>query len=126
MKVKKLLPILLLLISFVSFIGCSSGIEIGSSGDNTVTSTTMSYYLFSGTKTRRITVEKDKPVNVACEIETKGGSLDLSITDKDGNSSYTGQDLDTSSFVVTLEEEGNYDLLIKTKSHKGSFHVSWE
>jgi hypothetical protein len=126
MKVRKLLPLLLILISFVSLSGCSSGIEIGSVGNSTSDKINMSYYLFSGTKTRKITVEKDKPVDVSCEIETDRGSLDISITDEEGNSSYQGQDLETNSFIVTLSEEGTYNLLIKAKNHKGGFNISWE
>ncbi len=126
MKVRKLLPLLLILICFVSFSGCSSGIEIGSAGNSTSNKITMSYYLFSGTKSRKITVEKDKPVDVSCEIETERGSLDISITDEAGNSSYTGQDLETNSFIVTLTEEGTYTVVVKAKNHKGGFNISWE
>ncbi|MDF2510985.1 MAG: hypothetical protein K0S04_851 [Herbinix sp.] len=125
MKIRKLLSILLILITLLSFSGCSSGFEIGSVENSTSTKITMSYYLFSGVKTRKITVEKDKPVDVAVEIESEGGSLDLSITDEKGNSSYQGQDLESSSFLVTLSEEGTYTLQIEAKKHKGSFDISW-
>lgn len=126
MKVSKFLSILLILITLLSFTGCRSGFEIGSIENSTSTKITMSYYMFSGTRERKIKVEKDKPVNVVVDIESEGGSLNLSITDEEGNSAYQGNDLETSSFVVTLSDEGTYALQVKAKKHKGNYTISWK
>ncbi|HHV10343.1 MAG TPA: hypothetical protein GXX75_08720 [Clostridiales bacterium] len=128
MKVRKLFPLLLVIITVLGLSGCtkSSSVEIGSLENNTNARTSMSYTLFTGTKTREITVEKDKPIDVAVDIETKSGSLDLSITNEAGEYSYEGHDLETNSFVVTLSDAGNYTVQIITKKHKGGFTITWE
>lgn len=126
MKAPKFLSILLILITLLSFTGCRSGFEIGSIENSTSTKITMSYFMFSGTRERKIKVEKDKPVDVTVDIETESGSLGLNITDQDGNYSYQGNDLETSSFVVTLSDEGTYTLQVKAKKHKGNYTISWK
>jgi hypothetical protein len=90
---------------------------------NTSTSMFMSYEKFSGTKTKTMTI--DEPSEVDVDITTESGSLDLTITDKDGNSYYAGSDIPTSNFSVKLDKAGEYEIKAEADNHKGSCEITW-
>lgn len=92
---------------------------------NTPTSMSMKYAKFTGQKEKDIQVEKGQPLEVGFEVTTDSGQLDISLTDGQGNPSYQGKQIQTSSFVVQLDQPGNYRLEVKGKQHKGSFAISW-
>jgi hypothetical protein len=110
------------------FTGCSSGsyISIGSVQKDTATSMSMSYSKFSGQRSTSLTVKKGEIIDVAINIVTKSGSINVAIDNESGESFYEGTDVPTSSFVVSLEKEGEYKLSVNAKSHKGSYEISWD
>ncbi len=90
---------------------------------NTSASMYMSYEKFSGTKTKTISI--NEPGEIKVDITTESGSLDLSVTDKDGNSFYVGNDIPTSTFSVKLDMAGEYEITAEADSHKGSCEITW-
>lgn len=92
---------------------------------NTPTSMSMKYAKFTGQKEMNIQVEEGQPMEVGFEITTDSGQLDISLTDGQGNPSYQGKQIQSSSFIVQLDQPGNYRLQVKGKQHKGSFAISW-
>lgn len=92
---------------------------------HTPTSMSMKYDKFTGQKEKSIQVEEGQPLEVGFEITTDSGQLDISLTDGQGNPSYQGKQIQTSSFIVQLDQPGNYHLVVKAKQHKGSFGISW-
>jgi len=125
---KKNILLLIVGIILVSiFTGCSSGsyISIGSFEKNTSSSMYMSYSKLNGQKSISLKVKKGEVVDVDIDIVTKDGSISLSIFNEEGKSFYKGTDVATSSFVVSLEKEGDYKLTVDAKNHKGSYKVLW-
>lgn len=84
----------------------------------------MSYEKFSGSKSK--TISLDEPSNVSVVVSTESGTLDLSITDKDGNSYYNGINIPSSAFSVSLDKSGKYDITVSADNHKGSYDISWD
>ncbi len=130
MKKKYLLPIILVITIVMVFNGCSRGsyscknsIEV-----NTHTKMSMSYEKFKGYKETEITVKEGESVVVSVEIVTESGSINAYIAkDNDKkNCSYEGNDIQTSSFDVTLSEAGKYTLRVDADNHKGSYSFSWK
>jgi len=88
---------ILIVMTFLS--GCSSGSystrrSVEHSGRS---SWVMSYDSFSGYKQRRITLDNDSEHTFTVEIVTNSGSLGLSITDSDGATLYTDNEIPSSS-----------------------------
>ncbi|NLJ30288.1 MAG: hypothetical protein GX424_01560 [Clostridiales bacterium] len=106
--------------------GCTRGsfITIKSHENNTPTSMSMSYEKFSGSKLK--TISLDEPSDVSVVVSTESGSLDISITDKDGYSYYAGTDIPSSSFRVSLDKQGKYEITVNADNHKGSYNISWD
>lgn len=124
---KKIMLLIAGVILISLFAGCSKGsyISIGSVQKDTATSMSMSYSKFSGQKSTSLKVKKDEIIDVAINIVTKSGSINVSIDNENGESFYEGTDVPTSSFVVSLEKEGEYKIGVNAKSHKGSYKISW-
>jgi hypothetical protein len=125
MSVKRVaLAVILGLVIFVT--GCANGsfITIKSHENNTSTAMSMSYEKFSGFKSR--TIKLDEPGKINVDILSESGSLNLAITDKDGNSYYDGADIPTSSFSVNLDKPGEYEFKVEADNHKGSYNISWD
>lgn len=83
----------------------------------------MRYDKFDGHKSRSIKL--DSPTEITVDIQSESGSLDLSITDSDGNSYYQGQDIPTSTFSVHLDKPAEYIIKVEAEDHKGSYQLDW-
>jgi hypothetical protein len=125
MSVKKI-AVAVGFILIILLAGCTRGsfITIKSHENNTPTSMAMSYEKFSGFKSK--TISLDEPSDVSVVISTESGSFDLSIIDKDGNSYYEGTDIPSSSFRVSLDKQGKYEITVTADNHKGSYDISWD
>ncbi len=95
--------------------------------DNTPTSLSMSYSRFTGFKETAFKVKEGMPVEVKADIVTESGRIGARISRKDAPDVYlyTGNDIPTSAFTVTLEEPGTYILHVEGKDHTGSYRFDW-
>ena len=121
--------IMVIAISMSIVTGCTKGTGMIKNGNelNTPTKMSMVYEKFTGSRVSQIKVVEGQPVEVNISIVTEKGSIDAYIA-KDNNrdnSSYEGEDIPTSSFTVTLEEEGTYTIRVDAKNHSGSYSFSW-
>ena len=129
-KMKKVSLLLVLFIILFGLLGCTrgSGIVTKSKEYNTLTKMSMSYEKFTGYKQTEIKVDEGETVDVFVDIVTDDGTINAYISkdnEKD-NCDYEGQDIQTSSFTVTLSEPGTYAIRVDADDHKGSYSFSWE
>jgi hypothetical protein len=121
--------LIILLIILLTFAGCSGNIEIGSIENNTSKEMSASYTKFSGTKQTNLTVEAGKPIDISADIVTKKGSLNVYIYQKgeksEANYNYSGTNIKTTNFTVTLSDPGDYIIKVTARNHKGSFSFTW-
>jgi hypothetical protein len=92
--------------------------------NSTPTSISLKYGKFNGTASRVFDLTEDQ-LDIKVSVTTEKGSFDLSILDSRGNSCYTGTDMKTCDFTVTVKEAGEYAVIAKGDKHKGGFEVSW-
>lgn len=86
----------------------------------------MSYDNFNGTKQKEIKVGKGETIKIKADIVTEGGELDVEIENQDTDEdAYSGDDLPTSTFEVTLDKEGTYIIKVDADNHKGSYSFTW-
>ena len=86
---------------------------------------TAKYSYFDGWKSRGMTFSnnQDNKCVLQVEISTLSGEIDLTITDEDGQEVCVYDNLDTSQFQITLEDEGSYEIKINARGHQGSFLI---
>ncbi len=124
MKHKKLLSLIIILLSFVMISSCStSGRVIGAVKIENETEKSMTYTQFDGTKKYAFKVEDDEQVSVKVSVVSKSGKLDAYIAkDNDRtNAVYEGNDIKTSSFSVNIKEPGKYTIFLKGDAHEGGY-----
>jgi hypothetical protein len=125
---KKIIMLTLILLLAIGFSGCSKGfsIQIGAIENNSKKEMSASYMKFDGTKEKEITVDDGETIDIAVDIETEGGAIDVFIYNEDDEYSYEGRDIPTSSFTVTLSEAGTYTLKVVSNNHKGGYSFKWK
>ena len=127
---KKISLLLLLFIVLFGLLGCTrgSGIVRKSKEHNTPTKMSMTYEKFTGYRETEIKVDEDEPVDVLVDFVTEDGTIDAYISKDNDKVScdYEGHDVQTSSFTVTLSEQGTYTIRVDADAHKGSYLFSWE
>ena len=126
---KKIISIILIIISLAVLSACTfgSGIIVNGSEINTPTKMSATYEKFTGFKQTQIKVQDGEEVVVKVNIITDDGKIDAYIA-KDNNktdSSYEGNNIKTSSFTVTLSSPGTYTLRVDAKDHSGGYSFSW-
>ena len=126
---KKIISIGIITFIMMLLAGCTKSSYVIISGEDHDTSTQMSmtYKQFSGYKETRIKVKDGEEVKVSVKIVTEGGTLDAYIA-KDNNEStavYTGNDITTSNFTVTLKDAGTYTIRVDGDKHSGSYLFNW-
>jgi hypothetical protein len=124
---KKIAVCIAVLLLMLAMTGCPRGSYIVIKGvqTNTAHSMAMRYDRFKGHKTVTVKVPEGEVWEVYVDISTDSGEIGLSITGRDGRSYYQEEELSTSSFTVTLEQAGKYDIRVDAEDHKGSYHISW-
>lgn len=68
----------------------------------------------------------DKSVAVTVDITTDDGDIAITIAKTGSEPDYTGNNVPTSHFVVTLHEKGTYKVQIHANDHKGGYSFKWE
>lgn len=128
MKRRSILYSIIIIMLMLS--GCTRGSQttIMSKEHNTPTMMSMTYKKFSGYKETNITVKDGEPIKVDVNIVTKDGTINAYIAKDDDktNCSYEGNDIQTSTFTVTLSDPGKYTIRVDAKDHSGSYEFSWE
>lgn len=119
---KKYLLIFLITICTMFMLGCS--IEIMSIGNSTKDSWSKEYKMFRGSESKRIKVEKDQVVKF--DVVSEKGNLDIEIEDENGNTCFSKDNIETSTFEFIPESDGKYKIKFNAKNHQGSFDVLWE
>lgn len=82
----------------------------------------------NGTEYRTFQVEEGRRGIVSVRISRQSGALDLDIypTDDPKESEYTGRSLDSASFSVILEEQGEYKIRVAAKDYLGDYEIDWK
>lgn len=117
---------LTLALVMVFFCGCDGvkELKVGCAEFRNGSGFGMSYELYTGEREYKIEV-KDQPVALKIEIVTESGDFALFVGRDGFESDYTGNELETASFTVTLSETGTYKVKVTAKKHKGSFSVKY-
>ena len=73
-------------------------------------------------------VEKGERGIVSVRISGQSGILDLDIypTYRPKETEYTGRSLDSASFSVILEEQGEYKVRVAAKDYVGDYEIDWK
>ena len=124
---KKILTVFILIFFAISVCGCtvSSGVSLNMTEKSSSHQMTASYSKFSGYKKTFITIKSGETKKVNVSVVTKKGDISLKITNKDGKVFYQGDKMDTSNFVVKLDEPGKYTIKVEAEKHSGSFDINW-
>lgn len=127
---KKISVLYLVIIVMLVFSGCTRGsqVTVMSKEHNTSTMMSMTYKKFSGYKETNVTVKEGEPVKIDVNIVTKDGTISAYIAKDDDKTdcSYEGNDIQTSTFTITLSDPGKYTIRVDAKNHSGSYEFSWE
>lgn len=82
----------------------------------------------NGTEYRTFQVEEGRRGIASVRISRQSGALDLDIypTDDPKEPEYTGRSLDSASFSVILEEQGEYKIRVTAKDYLGDYEIDWK
>lgn len=89
------------------------------------TTMSMKYSKFSGERSKTFAVEEGQEAWIQIDIETVKGSLDISITDQEGNSIYGGTNIENSSSFSVGAPSGTYTIKVTGHEHQGSYSFVW-
>lgn len=89
----------------------------------TPTSFSMEYESFDGYRIYKFTLKKATVVTM--DFVTKGGKLDCSVVDQDGDEVYEQEDVLSYSIDMTYPK-GTYTVRLTADHHEGSFSFSWD
>lgn len=84
-----------------------------------------SYTYFDGWKKRSFTFSKDDKNKciIQADVETHSGELDIVVYDKNNNELYNYTDIETSTFDIILDIDGEYEVKVIGKGHNGNFSI---
>lgn len=84
----------------------------------------MTYEKFNGKKSHKVSVKGDNGGVIIGVVTTKSGSLQIEITDSDGNLCYTSEQFTADgSFEYKTEKSGRYKVMMIAQEHSGSIEV---
>lgn len=125
---KKITSILIFVLC-IALTGCTTGSFSAKNASevNTSTKMSMTYDNFNGWKKAKLTVKEGETVEVQVSFVTQSGELEAYIAKDDDyvKSVYMGNNIQTSSFVVTISQPGEYTIKVTAKKHSGSYSFSW-
>ena len=85
----------------------------------------MEYTKFSGERAGTFVVEDEQEAWIQIDIMSAAGSLDISITDQEGNSIYAGTNIENSSSFSVGAPSGTYTIKVTGHEHQGSYSFVW-
>lgn len=120
----------------INLVACSVNVSSGESGtryesyesnDNRPYFYSEEYKSFysnieSGLKT--IDIEYENSVRIDLNVVTESGSLDIKITDSNGNQYFNQQNLLTSSREIALDKADTYTITLTADNHSGGFSIT--
>lgn len=124
---KKIISIISFFILTISIVGCSGGnyTSIMSIQNDTKYSMKMSYSSFKGEKFTSLKLKDGEELNITIDVETKKGTLKVSVIDKDNNELYKIENPQkTVSEKISISKDGNYKIKVEG-NHSGSYNIKW-
>lgn len=103
--------------------GTASGLKVGWSERKSPDSWSASYAYYDGWRQQTLNWNGEAEVLYA-EICTESGELDLTVTDAEGNTVFSRENVGTDSFEIPIE--GRTGVRITADGHKGSISLRWE
>ncbi|MCQ2911997.1 MAG: hypothetical protein MJ190_00540 [Bacilli bacterium] len=70
-------------------------------------------------------VKKDQALIIKCEITTKSGEINFSVSPKGQNSIFAKSTTEDNKYDVELPDYGKYKITINMNSHSGSYLFDW-
>lgn len=83
----------------------------------------MTYSKFNGNKYTKI--DLDAGIVISAEIVSTSGSIQLLVTDKDGNEIFNQSQLQTGSYTVNIEKVSKYTIKVIAENAYGSYSITW-
>lgn len=125
--IKKLTALFFALLVPMFAFGCATsvGVKETNYSKDGKTVVTVSYKKLNDRKSYTIEVGEGERVAVGIEIVSESGSLALSVGRVGFPLDYSGNNLETGSFTVYLNEAGTYDMIFSAKDHVGSFRAEY-
>lgn len=81
------------------------------------------YQKINGSISKYFNLEENEVMSF--DIVTEKGELSISLVDSNGETIYSGSEIPTSTFEVTIPSSGRYELTVEADHHKGSFEIMW-
>lgn len=114
------LSLMLVVVFLVLFTACSKVTFEGSKSANE-NQLKMEYSTFTGTDNHTMTLQRGEKLSV--EVVSEKGSIGLDIEKQGGDGIYLGTQLPTSSFSVSILEDGDYIVSVKGEKAQGSIRI---
>ncbi len=83
------------------------------------------YDFCAGSDIFEFEVTKEQSLVVKCEVTTKSGEINFSISPKGGLSLFATSTTEDGKYDVELPEYGKYKITINMNSHSGSYLFDW-
>lgn len=124
---KKISAALLAFAILLSLCGCTkeSMSTIMSVKHDTKNSLAMDYKKFSGYRETDVIVKENQTAIFNVATTTKGGTLDIKITEKSGETVFDKKNVPTAEYNIRDIKPGEYVIRIDGKEHSGSHEIIW-
>ena len=86
----------------------------------------MKYEKFNGYKSILFHLGEAEICNLSFAVTSESGNLNLSVTDQNGISYYTGTSIPTSNFNIRLDKTEDYTITLEAENHEGGYMISWD
>ena len=83
------------------------------------------YEYCDGSEIFEFEVKKDQALIIKCEITTKSGEINFSVSPKGQNSIFARSTTEDNKYDVELPDYGKYKITINMNSHSGSYLFDW-
>ena len=124
---------LVLCLLVLTLFGCGRGngnynqvTAVGRVSSQTGTRISSKHKLLDGREQYTIHVSDGEELAVRVSILNQNGSLSLTIGKRDSTPVYTGNDMESGTFIVYLRESGDYSVIIDANDHEGSYSLDWD
>ena len=83
------------------------------------------YDFCNGSEIFEFDVKKEQSLIIKCELTTKSGEINFSISPKGGLSLFATSTTEDGKYDVELPDYGKYKITINMNSHSGSYLFDW-